>query len=113
MRISDWSSDVCSSDLPVLPMGLGYVEGVTHDYVRHGTTTLFAARNVANGQVMSRVRTQHRHQEFLDFLHQIDQQTPPELDLHLIVATTSRTSAARSRPGAGTDRKSTRMNSSQ
>src|SRR3546814_231919 len=102
MRISDWSSDVCSSDLPVLPMGLGYVEGVTHDYVRHGTTTLFAARNVANGQVMSRVRTQHRHQEFLDFLHQIDQQTPPELDLHLIVATTSRTSAARSRPGAGT-----------
>src|SRR3546814_4043586 len=64
---------------PVLPMGLGYVEGVTHDYVRHGTTTLFAARNVANGQVMSRVRTQHRHQEFLDFLHQIDQQTPPEL----------------------------------
>src|SRR3546814_1199490 len=78
-------------------MGLGYVEGVTHDYVRHGTTTLFAARNVANGQVMSRVRTQHRHQEFLDFLHQIDQQTPPELDLHLIVATTSRPSAARSR----------------
>src|SRR3546814_1090695 len=102
MRISDWSSDVCSSDLPVLPMGLGYVEGVTHDYVRHGTTTLFAARNVANGQVMSRVRTQHRHQEFLDFLHQMDRQTPPDLDLHLIVATTSRTSAARSRPGAGT-----------
>src|SRR3546814_3036632 len=86
---------------PVLPMGLGYVEGVTHDYVRHGTTTLFAARNVANGQVMSRVRTQHRHQEFLDFLHQIDQQTPPELDLHLIVANTSRTSAAKTRPGAG------------
>lgn len=47
---------------PLLPMGLGYVEGVTHDYVRHGTSTLFAALNVANGQVISRVRTQHRHQ---------------------------------------------------
>jgi len=62
---------------PVLPMGLGYVEGITHDYVRHGTTTLFAALDVANGQVISRVRAQHRHQEFLDFLRQIDKQTPP------------------------------------
>jgi len=70
---------------PVLPMGLGYVEGITHDYVRHGTTTLFAALDVANGQVISRVRAQHRHQEFLDFLRQIDNNTPPELDLHLIV----------------------------
>ncbi len=70
---------------PVLPMGLGYVEGITHDYVRHGTTTLFAALDVANGQVISRVRAQHRHQEFLDFLRQIDKQTPPEMDLHLIV----------------------------
>ena len=69
---------------PMLPMGFGYVEGVTHDYVRHGTTTLFAALDVANGQVISRVRTQHRHQEFLDFLRQIDKQTPPDLDLHLI-----------------------------
>src|SRR6478736_3200107 len=69
---------------PLLPMGFGYVEGVTHDYVRHGTTTLFAALDVANGQVISRVRTQHRHQEFLDFLRQIDKQTPPDLDLHLI-----------------------------
>lgn len=70
---------------PLLPMGLGYVEGVTHDYVRHGTATLFAALNVANGQVISRVRTQHRHQEFLDFLRQIDKETPAELDLHLVV----------------------------
>lgn len=70
---------------PVLPMGLGYVEGVTHDDVRHGTTTLFAALDVANGQVISRVRPLHRHQEFLDFLRQIDKQTPAELDLHLIV----------------------------
>jgi putative transposase len=70
---------------PLLPMGFGYVEGVTHDYVRHGTATLFAALDVANGQVISRVRTQHRHQEFLDFLRQIDKETPPELDLHLVV----------------------------
>jgi len=70
---------------PLLPMGLGYVEGVTHDYVRHGTTTLFAALDVANGQVISRVQTHHRHQDFLDFLRQIDRQTPPDLDLHLIV----------------------------
>jgi putative transposase len=69
---------------PVLPMGMGYAEGVTHDYVRHGTTTLFAALNVANGEVISRVRTHHRHQEFLDFLRQIDKQTPTELDLHLV-----------------------------
>ena len=61
---------------PLLPMGLGYVEGVTHDYVGHGTTTLFVALNVANGTVISRVRSQHRHQEFLDFLRQIDKQTP-------------------------------------
>lgn len=70
---------------PVLPMGLGYVEGVTHDYIRHGTTTLFAALNVANGEVISRVRDHHRHQEFLDFLRQIDKQTPADFDLHLIV----------------------------
>ena len=70
---------------PVLPMGLGYVEGITHDYVRHGTTTLFAALDVANGQVISRIRAQHRHQEFVDFLRQIDKQTPATLDLHLIV----------------------------
>ncbi len=69
---------------PLLPMGMGYAEGVTHDYVRHGTTTLFAALNVANGEVISRARTHHRHQEFLDFLRQIDKQTPSELDLHLV-----------------------------
>ncbi len=70
---------------PLLPMGLGYVEGVTHGYVRHGTTTLFAALDVANGQVISRVRKHHRQQEFLDFLRQVDKQTPPDLDLYLIV----------------------------
>jgi putative transposase len=47
---------------PVLPMGLGYVEGVTHDYRRHGTTTLFAALDVATGEVLTRCKPRHRHQ---------------------------------------------------
>lgn len=69
---------------PMLPMGLGYVEGVTHDYVRHGTTTLFAALNVLNGQVIAQCRPRHRHQEFLDFLRAIDKAVPAELDVHCI-----------------------------
>jgi len=57
---------------PMLPMGWGYVEGVTHDYKRHGTTTLFAALNVLNGAVLSSCKPRHRHQEFLSFLREID-----------------------------------------
>ena len=57
---------------PVLPMGLGYVEGVTHDYYRHGTTTLFAALNVLDGSVISQCKPRHRHQEFLAFLNHLD-----------------------------------------
>jgi putative transposase len=70
---------------PLLPMGLGYVEGVTHDYVRHGTTTLFAALDLASGKVISRCRPRHRHQEFLQFLRHLDQKVPDKLDLHLII----------------------------
>ena len=70
---------------PLLPMGLGYVEGVTHDYRRHGTTTLFAALNTATGQVLSQCRHRHRHQEYLDFLRQIDHNVPDQLDVHIIV----------------------------
>jgi len=50
---------------PVLPLGLGYVEGVTHDYVRHGTTTLFAALDIAS---LTSCQPRHRHQDFLQFL---------------------------------------------
>jgi transposase len=50
---------------PMLPMGLGYVEGVTHDYRRHGTTTLFAALDTAKGKVLTQCRQRHRHQEYL------------------------------------------------
>jgi transposase len=70
---------------PVLPMGLGYVEGVTHDYVRHGTTTLFAALDIASGQVLTRCKPRHRHQEFLGFLNHLDANVPPDLDIHLVV----------------------------
>jgi putative transposase len=70
---------------PMLPLGLGYVEGVTHDYVRHGTTTLFAALNVLNGAVLATCKPRHRHQEFLSFLREIDQAVPAELDVHCIV----------------------------
>ena len=70
---------------PVLPMGFGYVDGITHDYKRHGTTTLFAALDVANGQVLAQCKARHRHQEFLAFLKRIDAAVPARLDVHLIV----------------------------
>lgn len=70
---------------PMLPMGLGYLEGVTHDYRRHGTTTLFAALDTATGTVLSQCRSRQRHQEYLDFLRHIDQNVPAELDIHVIV----------------------------
>ena len=69
---------------PMLPMGLGYVEGVTHDYVRHGTTTLFAALDIATGQVIAQCKKRHRHQEFLAFLRHIDANVPEPFDVHLI-----------------------------
>lgn len=69
---------------PMLPMGFGYVEGVTHDYKRHGTTTLFAALNVLNGAVLATCKPRHRHQEFLSFLREIDKAVPAELDVHCI-----------------------------
>ena len=70
---------------PMLPMGLGYVEGVTHNYQRHGTTTLFAALDVATGHVIAQCKRRHRHQEFLQFLRHIDANVPEDLDVHLIV----------------------------
>ncbi len=70
---------------PVLPMGLGYVEGITHDYVRHGTTTLFAALDIATGTVFTECKPRHRHQEFLSFLRRLDASVPEELEIHLIV----------------------------
>ncbi len=70
---------------PLLPLGLGYVEGVTHDYVRHGTTTLFAALDIASGKVLTQCKRRHSHQEFLQFLRHIEASVPKQLDVHLIV----------------------------
>lgn len=58
---------------------------MTHDYKRNGTTTLFAAIEMAKGRVIASCMPRHRHQEWIKFLRQIDRQTPRELDLHLIV----------------------------
>ncbi len=70
---------------PLLPLGLGYVEGVTHDYQRHGTTTLFAALDIASGHVLTQCKSRHRHQEFLTFLRHIDANVPEDLEIHLVI----------------------------
>jgi transposase len=69
---------------PVLPMMPGMPERRTHDYARHGITSLFAAFNVADGTVIGELHRQHRAAEFKKFLATIDQRVPPELDIHLI-----------------------------
>ena len=70
---------------PLLPMRPGIPARQTHDYTRHGTTTLFAALNMLDGTVIGDCMPRHRHQEFIRFLQTIDMKTPLDLDLHLIV----------------------------
>jgi len=70
---------------PLLPLRPGLPERQTHDYKRYGTTRLFAAFNILNGKVMGSCLSRHRSQEFLRFLKQLEQQVPPELELHLIL----------------------------
>ena len=69
---------------PMLPMQPGLPERRTHDYVRHGTTTLFAALEIATGKVTGTCQPRHRHQEFLRFLKQVAK-TYPDQDLHLVM----------------------------
>jgi transposase len=69
---------------PGLPIKKGRCGTMTHDYVRNGTTTLFAALDVAQGKLIGSCMARHRHQEWLAFLKLIDQQTPHDLDLHII-----------------------------
>ena len=69
---------------PGLPMKKGRAETMTHDYKRHGTTTMFAAMNVASGKVISLCQQRHRHQEWIKFLRLIDEATPAGKQLHLI-----------------------------
>jgi transposase len=74
--------DRTQKSLPLFP---GRLKTMTHDYKRNGTTTLFAAIELAEGKIISDCLPRHRHQEWIKFLKKIDAETPPELDLHLIV----------------------------
>jgi len=69
---------------PGLPLGIGHIRTRTHDFVRHGTVTLFAALNYLDGKIIGRVAERHDHAEWLRFLKQIDRETPSGLHLHLI-----------------------------
>lgn len=70
---------------PILPLAPGVAERRTHDYRRHGTTSLFAALNVATGQVIGQLHRRHRSDEFLSFLRRIETEVPADLDVHLIM----------------------------
>jgi transposase len=70
---------------PILPLLPGTPARMTHDYVRHGTTSLFAALDLASGSVIAQHYRRHRHQEFLRFLKLIDAAVPKDLDLHLVL----------------------------
>ncbi len=69
---------------PGLPLGAGHVRTETHDYVRHGTITLFAAMNHLDGKLIQRLEAKHTHVEWLRFLKQIDRETPDGLTIHVI-----------------------------
>jgi transposase len=71
--------------MPLLPMRPGQAERRTHDYKRHGTTSLFAALDVKTGKVIGEIKRRHRPIEFRKFLDHIDAQTPADLDVHLIM----------------------------
>lgn len=70
---------------PLLPLRPGQIERRTHDYIRHGTTSLFAALNAKTGEVLGECHKRHRSVEFRKFLNAIDREVPPEFDVHLIV----------------------------
>src|SRR6267142_932 len=70
---------------PILPLRPGLPARQTHDYERHGTTTLFAALNILEGTVIAASQPRHRHQEFLRFLNLIDRQTPRRQNIHVIL----------------------------
>lgn len=70
---------------PILPLAPGIPERRAHDYMRHGTTTLFAALDIATGEVIGRLHRRHRSREFLAFLRTLDSQVPAHLDVHLVM----------------------------
>jgi transposase len=84
---------------PSLPIYPGRCATMTHDYKRNGTTTLFAALDMLEGRLIGQCMPRHRHQEFIKFLKRIDAETPPELDLHLIVDNCERRRESAARGG--------------
>lgn len=70
---------------PILPLAPGIPERRTHDYMRHGTTTLFAALDIATGKVIGKLHRRHRSKEFLSFLRTIESNVPQDLDVHLVM----------------------------
>jgi transposase len=70
---------------PILPLAPGIPERRTHDYMRHGTTTLFAALDIATGEVIGELHRRHRSSEFLQFLRTIEAHVPAKLDVHLVM----------------------------
>jgi transposase len=70
---------------PLLPMRPGQIERRSHDYIRHGTLSLFAALNTATGTVIGKCFPRHRGKEFLNFLREIENNVPDDLDVHLVI----------------------------
>ncbi len=70
---------------PLLPMCPGQIERRTHDYARHGTTSLFAALDIKSGELIGQTQRRHRSVEFRKFLDTIEENVPPKLDVHLIL----------------------------
>ena len=70
---------------PILPMDVGQPERRTHNYVRHGTLDLFAALNVATGEILARCRSQHRPQDFVAFLREIEASVDAAFDIHVVL----------------------------
>jgi transposase len=70
---------------PGLPLGVGHVRTATHDYIRHGTLTLFAALSYLDGKVFRQTAPRHTHKQWLAFLKKLDAETPPDLTLHLVI----------------------------
>lgn len=70
---------------PILPMDFGQPERRTHNYLRHGTLDLFAALNVATGEVIARCKRRHRATDLVDFLREVDATVAPDLDIHVVL----------------------------
>ena len=84
---------------PGLPMKKGRLGTMTHDYKRHGTTTLFAALNVLEGKVIGRCMQRHRHQEFIRFLNAIEADIPAGKGVHVTIVSAPPSSPHAPRPG--------------